>query len=127
MIILKDPDLRIGRKVDEWILSSDMVIECLETGPVVIPIGFVTDLASIPWFFRRVIPRGGKHRLAAIPHDYLYSVNYQIPDGKKLNREIVDGVFFNIMKECGVPNWKRSVMFRVVRIFGGLHQKLTRN
>jgi hypothetical protein len=39
-----------------------------------VPTGFVTDFASIPRFFWRVIgaPAEGKYRLAAVVHDYLY-------------------------------------------------------
>lgn len=40
--------------------------------PVVVPKGFVTDLASIPQPFWRWLPRTGRYAYAAIVHDYLY-------------------------------------------------------
>ena len=40
--------------------------------PVNVPVGFVTDFASIPRIFWSVLPPDGKYTHPAIVHDYLY-------------------------------------------------------
>lgn len=35
-----------------------------------VPMGFVTDFASIPMPFRMVLPRSGRYNFAAVLHDY---------------------------------------------------------
>ena len=82
--------------------------------PVTVPAGFNTDFASVPRIFWVVIPPAGSYSLAAIVHDYLYRAQ---PDG--WTRKRADHCFKTIMAELGVPWWKRSVMFRAVRIGGG--------
>ena len=43
--------------------------------PVVVPTGFVTDLASIPRVFWSVLRPDGEYAYAAVIHDYLYWVS----------------------------------------------------
>ena len=79
--------------------------------------GFVSDGASIPEFFRRVIgcPFAGAYVLAAIPHDVLYAA-------EALPREVCDAVFKIGLQDLAdhgeLPSWKVSVMYGAVR-FGG--------
>ena len=42
---------------------------------IIVPKGFITDLASVPRFFWRLFPPGGVYNEAAIIHDYLYDTN----------------------------------------------------
>lgn len=37
-----------------------------------VPVGFVSDLASVPWFGRWLVPRAGRHNRAAVLHDWLF-------------------------------------------------------
>jgi hypothetical protein len=78
-----------------------------------IPLGFVTDFASIPPFFQSLIQPFGRHAPAAVLHDYLYAI------GQKRARAIADRLFLNAMREAGVPAFRRSLMYRMVRLFGG--------
>jgi hypothetical protein len=80
---------------------------------VEVPKGFVTDFASIPRIFHFIVHPFGSHAPAAVLHDYLYAV------GQKKCRALADKLFLNAMKEAGVPGFRRSVMFRMVRTFGG--------
>ncbi|WP_050195699.1 DUF1353 domain-containing protein, partial [Salmonella enterica] len=57
-----------------------------------VPVGFVTDLATVP-------------------RDYLY--HYPLR-----NRKESDLIFLDGMKVLGVPKWKRIIMYLAVRIFG---------
>jgi hypothetical protein len=36
------------------------------------PADFVSDLASVPWFARWLVPRAGRHNRAAVIHDWLF-------------------------------------------------------
>ena len=78
-----------------------------------IPAGFLTDLASIPPPARWLIPKLGKHAQAAVIHDFMYRIH--LYDRKKC-----DKIFLEAMKVLKVPLWKRMVMYRAVRMFGGL-------
>lgn len=82
---------------------------------IVVPAGFVTDYASIPRFFWRILPPDGPYLEAAVVHDYLYSTD--------CDRLLADAVFRVLMKRLGIPWWKRVVMFYAVRIFGGLARR----
>lgn len=87
-------------------------------GGILIPRGFVSDLASVPWFADGLFPSFGPYVPAAIPHDYLYRLGGKLPDGRVFTRAQADRLFLDIMAELGVPWWKRSVMYRAVRIGG---------
>lgn len=64
---------------DEWVLDSSLVwllmddAGAVSTETLTVPVGFITDLASIPAFLRGILSPTGKSRRAAIAHDYLYS------------------------------------------------------
>jgi hypothetical protein len=80
-----------------------------------VPIGFVTDLASIPRLFQLFISKMGRHRKAAVLHDYLYSENTAY---LKVSREQADIVFYDAMRDEDVPLWKSWSMYRAVRLGG---------
>ena len=80
---------------------------------VEVPLGFVTDFASIPSIFHFIVQPFGRHAPAAVLHDYLYDI------GQKKARRLADRLFLNAMKDAGVPGFRRSVMYRMVRLFGG--------
>ena len=94
-------------------------------GPVVdikVPIGFVTDFASIPRFARIIIPKLGKQNKAAVLHDYLYQHHQLTIKGLRLtvSRKEADITFLDSMEALGVAKWKRLIMFICVRAFGFL-------
>ena len=83
---------------------------------ITVPVGFVTDFASIPRFARVIIPKLGKYTKAAVVHDFIY----QAKSGKALffDRRGVDHVFRDAMADLGVVKWKRMLMYWAVRIGG---------
>ncbi len=76
---------------------------------VIVPDDFLTDLASIPRIFRLFVPKNGRHRAAAVIHDYLCR-------SKEVSRKIADKIFLEAMVILKVPKWRRNLMYRVVRI-----------
>lgn len=84
-----------------WISEGDLIfVSPLHYKPIVVPKGSVNDLASIPWFFRRVFPINGPSRPAAALHDYLYETKGL---NGKLSREKCDKIFKQAML---VPRYK---------------------
>jgi hypothetical protein len=80
---------------------------------VTVPSGFVTDFASVPRVFWKILPKWGKYGNAAVIHDYLYVT-------KERSRKESDKIFLDGMAVLGVPKWKRYAMYYSVRTFGAL-------
>ena len=73
-----------------WILKEDLVYEN-DTYIITVKAGFDFDFASIPWLFRRILPKNGKsYDRAACIHDGLYA-------SQALPKTISDGVFLEAM------------------------------
>ena len=79
---------------------------------ITVPVNFISDFASVPTIFRGLIPKDGKYTIPAVLHDWNYTVHYY-------SRKRCDEIFFESMQVIGVSWWKRHVMFRAVRLFGG--------
>lgn len=79
----------------------------------IVPIGFITDGASIPKIFWSLVgsPFTGLYRRAALIHDYLYFT-------QTTKRSYADKVFLEAMKVLGVSWWKRRLMWVAVRVGG---------
>ncbi len=88
---------------------------------VTVPVGFVTDFASIPRPIRNLIDVNGKHRLPAVLHDRLYALGGKLAD-VRYTRQDADDEFLRAMKEAGVSWVTRTLMHRAVRMFGGFHR-----
>jgi hypothetical protein len=78
--------------------------------PIEAEAGFVTDLTSIPWFLRSLIPVWGRHGPAAVIHDYLYAVS--------AGKLYADWMFLRALKQSGCCAAKRWAMFLGVLCFG---------
>ncbi len=82
---------------------------------IAVPIGFKTDFASVPWFFRRIIPATGRYNEATVIHDFLcYAANEA---GSKEDRKYADKIFLECMEALGVKKWKRKMMYRGVSLY----------
>ncbi|MFE3793680.1 DUF1353 domain-containing protein [Nocardia tengchongensis] len=76
-----------------------------------VPVGFLTDFASVPRPLIWLIPRYGAYTRAAIVHDYLC-------EHAPVDRSDADGIFRRMLRECGVSAPQRWMMWAAVR-FGG--------
>lgn len=85
------------------VLVADRLIE--------VPRGFVTDFASIPRFFQRLLPKLDAHIGASVVHDWLYRSGI-------VTRKDADDIFLSLMRRAGVGWLKRQAMYRAVRCFG---------
>ena len=96
-----------------WRLLNSFGYVAKDNRHVLVPRGFITDLASIPRVFWRVIPPTGPYGPATVIHDFLYS-------NQPCSRKTADRLFLEGMKVLKVAWWKRRVMYRAVRVFGGV-------
>ncbi|HEX6000094.1 MAG TPA: DUF1353 domain-containing protein [Hyphomicrobiaceae bacterium] len=80
--------------------------------PVDVPAGFVTDLASIPWYLWSWLPHDGPYMHAAIIHDWLYWEQAR-------SREEADNILWGDMTDLKVSYLKRQAIYQAVRLKGG--------
>ncbi len=79
--------------------------------PISVPVGFVTDLASVPrglWWW---LPPHGKWALASVVHDFMY-------ENAISTKKDADYTFFKLLRIYGVPKTKARLMYWAVRLFG---------
>jgi len=79
---------------------------------VMIPKGFVTDLASIPKVLWPILPPTERYTHAAIIHDYHYWT-------QNISRDEADEIFKIGMKELNVPGWSSYAIYKAVSLAGG--------
>lgn len=82
-------------------------------GRILVPVGFRTNLASIP----RYVPLafallGDTGRKAAVVHDFLYTVHMS-------DRETADQVFAEALDVLHYSAIRRWIMYQALRVFGG--------
>lgn len=93
------------RLIDQLIYDSDLA------GYIVVPGGFVTDLASTPRAPFVYLLAGGIGHAAAVVHDWVYCCHV-VP------RAVADNVFHEALLLLGVPRWRAWLMWAGVRIGG---------
>jgi len=103
-------DLR-AHSPGEWVLLRRLVWDDGER-KVVVPRGFITDLASIPGPLKGVLDVNGKSRRAAVLHDFLYC-------WQPFTRREVDRMFKAALRKEGVGALVASIYYTGVRIGGG--------
>jgi len=77
-----------------------------------VPVGFVTDFASIPRIFWSILPPDGKYTYPAILHDYLYWT-------QTTSRDVADSILKFGMEDFSVGTVTSVAIYNAVRAFGG--------
>ncbi len=80
--------------------------------PVTVPVGFITDLASIPRLFWSLLSPVGEYTYPAIIHDYLYWIQDR-------PREDADAILRIGMQEFGIDGTTVAAIYSAVRAAGG--------
>lgn len=80
--------------------------------PVRVPIGFVTDFASIPRAFWSILRPDGLYSYAAVIHDFLYWEQY-------LSREDSDAILKLCMEDFRIDSGTIATVYGGVRLGGG--------
>ena len=76
-----------------------------------VPVGTVTDLATVPRLLLALFPPHGRYAKAAIVHDFLYAQAIG-------SKAYADRTFLEAMEVLGVSRFTRMVMYWTVRLFG---------
>lgn len=114
--------LAIADASNQWVTVGPLVYSSqVAERTITVASGFETDLASIPRSFHWLIPVNGKHRLAAIIHDWLYA---KAPEW--CTRKLADQVLLEAMKALGESWWRRTAMYSAVRAGGWLYWRKCR-
>jgi len=103
---------------ERWRMIEDFDYLTEDDRFIRIPHGFVHDLASIPRVFRLFFSVNGRHREAAILHDWLYHNQGLVSEFKRFTRAESDKLFLEAMKSSGVGYFKRHSMYWGVRVGG---------
>lgn len=88
-------ELPISNTKVRWKLKEPVQYSTKEGEMIEVPVGFITDLASIPKVLWTFYAPFGKYSKAAVIHDFLYRKQF------KTRRES-DLIFYNAMKADGV-------------------------
>jgi len=81
-----------------------------------VPMGFITDFASIPQILWIIERPTGLHGKAAVLHDWLYQNGLY-------TRKVCDMIFREAMEVSGVEPWRREAMYYAVRTFSSKYYK----
>lgn len=107
-------DISPAEEPGHWRLNKPFQYISKSNGTITAEAGFVTNFASVPRAFRNIIQQWGDHGPASIIHDKMYEISM-------FSRKTCDKIFLEAMKYSGVNFAKRQLMYRLVRIFGGIH------
>ena len=108
----------------ELFSSCKVDVKMYKTGKILVPLGYVTDMASVPRACWAFIAPFDVARPAVI-HDILYEKINAVretvtPSTFEKLRKIADDVFFEAMgdTEPKVASWKNYSAYYAVRVFG---------
>ena len=94
-----------------WILQEPLIYEN-DKYIITVKAGFDFDFASIPWIFRRILPKNGKsYDRAACAHDGLYA-------SQALPKVECDSVFLEAMLKDDTHETIASAMHLAVKVGG---------
>jgi hypothetical protein len=113
-LVMQDSDFRDD---GEWTLVAPLVYQSDVAGQTfTIPVGFQTDLASVPRVPIAYWLTGGTANMPAVVHDWLYTF-------KPIPRWMCDAVLKEASAVVGVEPWRYWLMWAGVRIGGWAHWK----
>lgn len=99
-----------------WRLTAPLVYQSDVAGQTfTVPVGFVTDFASVPRIVVVYELCGDTSSEAAAVHDFLYTAPHPVP------RAVADAVLKEASAVTGVAGWRRWMMWAGVRMGGASH------
>jgi len=94
-----------------WVLLAVLAYWSERFGRFEVPVGFVTDLASVPRLPVAFFLAGGLAHAAAVLHDWLYTTH-------QVDRATADAILREAAQACGVAPWRAYLMWLGVRAGG---------
>ncbi|MGV6475017.1 DUF1353 domain-containing protein [Azotobacter vinelandii] len=99
---------------DTWKVSQPLQYRDRLRRLLVVPVGYRTDLASVPRLAWRIVPRDhGQARRPAVVHDYLYTHQTH-----RFSKAEADRIFYEALREEGMSDLLAWLMYAAVRIGG---------
>lgn len=126
--MLPEPPLTYNDTTGMWTVDAEVCVPSLGYC-LVVPKGFVTDLASIPRVFWSEIAPFQLSIIAPVTHDFLYQHGGNITTRVKgadvlidtahvFSRAEADAFLRDLATQQGVPAWRRNAAYYAVRLFG---------
>jgi hypothetical protein len=106
-LILKQLDRKRWQLEASLMYATDVIDRVL-----VVPTGFITDLASVPRLPLTFLLAGGKAPGPAVVHDWLYSTH-------EVDRKTADDIFYEAILAAGHSKATAWIMWLGVRAGGG--------
>lgn len=100
----------IARPDGKFELLNDLHYRTATGELVIVPRGFLTDYASVPWYGRWLVPKVGRYNRASVVHDYLVTESGK--EWKESNR-----IFLEAMKADKVRLWRQVVIYLAVELY----------
>ncbi len=94
---------RIADGRNRWALTLPLVYESEAGETIIVPPGFITDLASIPWLARTIVPHNRAERMPAVLHDYLFVIQ-----DRTLGE--VNALMYEAMRDTGAGLYARTMI-----------------
>lgn len=99
---------------EQWVVEAPLVYLTNYRTAIVVPIGYATDLASVPRFAWRIVrPDHPTARRAAVVHDFIYTNLTDIYTKKQ-----ADDIFYEALLEDGTSKVLAFLMWCAVRVGG---------
>jgi hypothetical protein len=113
-----DPvDFRPFADGHNWIVKQPLIYRVgISQDSIIVPVGFVTDFASIPPALQSLIQQNGPYLLPAVVHDYLYWM-------QTCTRDQSDRLLLLGMIENEVSKFDRQAIYNAVRAAGSFAWK----
>jgi hypothetical protein len=97
-----------------WRLLEHLVYVTKDNLQIIVPAGYVHDLASVPrWAWRIVRPDHPTARRPAVVHDYIYT-----DLTRYLTKKQADNIFYEALLEEGTSKFLAWIMYKAVSIGG---------
>ena len=100
-----------------WVIRCPFGYDVGEEGSgetIEVPVGFVTDFASVPRILWSFIPCWGKYGNAAVIHDFCYWE-------QRYTRKRSDEIFMEAMGVLEVGRIQKAILYWIVYLFGWIH------
>lgn len=106
--------LEAAPEPDQWITRAPLIWCDDRFGRIEVPVGFRTDLASIPRALRNLaaFDPNGRSRRPAVVHDWLYA-------WQALGKDRADAFLRYAMVAEGVAHVDAETIYQAVHLFGG--------
>ncbi|NUU34671.1 DUF1353 domain-containing protein [Pseudomonas sp. C2B4] len=109
-----DLELRHRPGHTRWEVIRPLVYRTSDGRQVVVPVGYLSDLASVPHVARRIVdPQTPQARRPSVVHDHIYTHL-----SHRFSKVEADRIFYDALREEGMATPLAWLMWKAVRIGG---------